>query len=250
MDCEDIFTGDCKRNSSPALAHIEKQLWEAQTVPFTGNSDGSVRVIQARNSFEEAEAIASEIIRLTRDEGLRYREISVVFGGLSDYEGVIDTVLERNNIPFYMSAKDELSAKPLFSFVFACLEAVITDFSISSIKKYIKTGFSPLSVAECDIMLRYAEMWNIRGRQWYGDDDWQMNPEGYREDLTHYGDYILTKANNAKNKIMPFLVSHITLVLCFFQKSFINLRIGQVFVQRLDCGADGNVLLYKRLPQV
>lgn len=200
----DINTGECKRHSSPLISHIEKQLWEVNTLPLNEISD-SVRIIESNNSFEEAEAIASEIIRLTREKGLRYRDISLVFGGISDYEGVIDVVLERNNIPFYMAKKDELSAKPLFSFIFACLEAVITDFSVSSIKKYIKTGFTPLAVGESDILLRYAEMWDIRGKYWYDGSEWQMNPDGYCEELSPYGEHILLVANRAKEKIMPYL---------------------------------------------
>lgn len=203
-DSYDIYTGECKRHSSPYIAHIEKQLWEANTVPLE-NSDNTVRIIEAKNHFEEAEAIASEIIRLARENGFRYRDISVVFGNVSDYDGIIDVVLERNNIPFYMSAKDELSTKPLFSFVFACLEAVITDFSVFSIKKYIKTGFTPLSVEESDILLRYAQMWDIRGKHWYDGEEWQMNPDGYREELSSYGAHILLVVNRAKDKIIPYL---------------------------------------------
>lgn len=204
-DCEDIYTGNCKRHSSPMLAHIEKQLWEADTIPYAGSYDGSVKIIKAENIFDEAEAIVSEIIRLTRDKGLRYREISVVFGDISEYEGVIDAVFERNKIPYYMATKDELSTKPLFSFIFACLDAVISDFPVSSVKQYVKTGFTPLNVEESDIMLRYAEMWNIRGKQWYSDEKWQMNPEGYSERFNSYDKYILEMANQAKEKIMPYL---------------------------------------------
>jgi len=202
-DCEDIYTGACKRHSAPMLKHLEKQLWEAETIPFTGENDGSIKVIRAENIFDEAEAIASEILYLTREKGLRYREISVVFGNLADYEGIIDAVFERNHIPYYMATKDELSTKPLFSFIFACLDAIIGDFPVSSIKQYVKSGFTPLTVEESDIMLRYAEMWNIRGRQW--NSEWQMNPEGYSERFTSYDRYILKKANEAREKIMPYL---------------------------------------------
>lgn len=204
-DCEDIYTGECRRHSSPMLKHIEKQLWEAETVPFKGEYDGAVKIIRAQNIFDEAEAIASEILCLTREKGLRYREISVVFGDISEYEGIIDAVFERNKIPYYMATKDELSTKPLFSFVFACLDAIIADFPVSSIKQYIKTGFTPLTVEESDIMLRYAEMWNIRGRQWYAVEKWEMNPEGYSERFTRYDKHILDKANEAREKIMPYL---------------------------------------------
>jgi ATP-dependent helicase/nuclease subunit B len=204
-DCEDIYTGNCKRHFSPMLAHIEQQLWEAETVPFDGSNDGSVKIMRAENAFDEAEAITSEIIRLTREKGLRYREISVVFGDITEYEGIIDAVFERNKIPFYMATKDELSTKPLFSFVFACLDAIIADFPVSSIKQYVKTGFTPLTVEESDIMLRYAEMWNIRGKQWYSDEKWQMNPEGYSERFSKYDEHVLAKANGARDKIMPYL---------------------------------------------
>lgn len=208
--CEDVYTGGCKRHSSLLLTHIEENLWESEAKPLVlpqepkENGD-TIRIIEAANSFEEAEAIAAEIIRLTRDKGLRYRDISVVFGKLDDYEGVIDVVFDRNNIPYFMSVKDELGTKPLFSFIFACLEVIIAEFSVSAVKKYIKTGFTSLTVDESDILLRYAEMWDIKGKLWYNGDEWQMNPEGYREELSDYGEHILLTVNRAKAKISPFL---------------------------------------------
>ncbi|PKM63002.1 MAG: hypothetical protein CVU97_02260 [Firmicutes bacterium HGW-Firmicutes-21] len=237
--CTDVYTGECKRHSSASLAHIERHLWEQDTVSLD-ECDGNIRIIEARNVFEESEAIASEIIRLTRDFGLRYRDISLVFGNLSDYEGVIDVVLERNNIPFYMSAKDELSTKPLFSFVFACLESIITDFSVSAIKKYVKTGFTPLTVGESDIMLRYAEMWDIRGKLWYGDSEWMMNPEGYNEQLSPYGAHILEIANRARGKIVPLLAD---LRQTLTQKSItVKQAVGALYKHLTDTETDRRLL--------
>lgn len=236
---EDVFTGECKRSSSPLILHIEKNIWEATTLSLT-EKDDSVKIIEAKNNFEEAEAIAAQIVSLARDKGLRYRDISLVFGGLSEYEGVIDVVLERNNIPFYLSVKDELSTKPLFSFVFACLEAVITDCSFSSIKKYIKTGFTPLTVVESDILLRYAEMWDIRGKHWYSGNEWQMNPEGYREELSSYGEHVLLVVNRAKEKIMPYLAN---LRQTLLQKEMTVARaVEALYGHLLDTDADQRLL--------
>ncbi|HAN21326.1 MAG: hypothetical protein A2Y15_07210 [Clostridiales bacterium GWF2_36_10] len=235
----DIYTSECKRHSSSLLSHIEKYLWEVET-SVLGEINDSVRIIEAKNSFEEAEAIASEIIRLSREKGLRYRDISLVFGGLSEYEGIIDVVLERNNIPFYMSKKDELSTKPLLSFIFACLEAVITDFTVSSIKKFIKTGFTPLSVGESDILLRYAEMWDIRGKKWYDGSEWQMNPDGYCEVLSSYSEHILLVVNRAKEKIMPYLSN---LRQTLIQKDItISSAVEALYKHLIDCEADKRLL--------
>ncbi len=149
-------------------------------------------------------------------------------------------MLERNNIPYYMLSKDELSTKPLFSFIFACLEAVTTDFSLQSIKKYIKSGFTPLTVVESDILLRYAEMWDIRGKRWYDGSEWQMNPDGYREELSSYGEHILSVVNRAKDKIMPYLAN---LRQTLIQKEItVSSVIEALYGHLLDCEIDAKLL--------
>lgn len=203
---DDYFTGESKRSRLQSLKYIEKNIWESNVAPLN-TDDGAVKLITAKNRFEEVEAAASEICSLVR-KGYRYRDITVIASNAANYTSLVDSVFARAEIPVYTSAKEELTAKPLFAFLLASISVVIEDFSFKSIKRYVKSGFADLSIAESDALLSYAKSWKLRGKAWYGDNEWTLDPEGYREgDLTKRGAKMLKTANEARDKIVPPLAA-------------------------------------------
>lgn len=201
---DDFYTGESKRSKLGSLKYIEKHIWESNVGAFN-DDDGAVKLITAKNRFEEVEAAASEICSLVRS-GYRYRDITVIASNAANYTSLVDSVFGRTGIPVYTSAKEELTAKPLFAFLLASISVVIEDFSLKSIKRYVKSGYTDLTIAESDALLSYARSWKLRGKAWYGDSEWTLDPEGYREgDLTKRGAKMLKTANNAREKIIPAL---------------------------------------------
>ncbi len=201
---EDIWTEPSSRGKTESLRFVEKNIWRTPVTSLSG-SDDSVRLVTAKNRFDEVEAAASEILSFVRAGG-RYRDITVLAGNVDAYSAIVDSVFGRADIPCYLSAKEALSMKPLFAFLLSSLSVVIEDFSLSSMKRYIKSGYTDLSVSEIDALLSYATSWNLRGKAWYRDEDWTLNPEGYREgDLSKRGAKLLALANQARRKIIPAL---------------------------------------------
>ncbi len=203
-NCEDYYTGESRRTDKKSLRYLERNLWK--TSPDALNiDDGGIKLITAKNRFDEVEAAAAEIMKYVR-EGGRYRDITVLTGNVNAYSSIVDSVFSRADIPCYMSAKEELQNQPLFAFLLSCLSVVNEDFSLRSMKRYIKSGYTELTVGESDALLNYAHAWNLRGKAWYGDDDWTLDPEGYREgDLTPRGAKLLEIANKARQKVVSSL---------------------------------------------
>ncbi len=203
---EDIPMDIPKRTKSESLRYIERNIWKSNVKPMNEN-DGAVKMITARNRFDEVEAAASEVLSFVRNGG-RYRDITLLTANVNAYSSITDSVFSRAEIPVYMSTKEELAAKPLFSFLIASLSVVIEDFSLRSIKRYIKSGYTDLGIAESDALLSYASSWKLRGRAWYNGTPWTLDPEGYREgDLTERGANILKLANQARDKIVAPLAA-------------------------------------------
>ena len=203
---EDYITSTQKRTNSETLAFISENIWRnnAGEIPDDGSS---VRMIAAKNRFDEAEAAAAQILEFVR-EGNRFRDITVLTGNTDTYSPIIDSVFSRAGIPCYMSAKEELSSKPLFSFIIASLSVVIEDFSLRSIKRYIKSGYTDLTAYESDALLNYASAWKLSGRAWYSESDWTLNPDGYREgDISARGAKQLETANVARRKVVEPLAA-------------------------------------------
>ena len=196
--------GEYRRSEQAELRFLEKHLWSEETPVYEGDVQ-AIRLIKAENLFGEAEAVASEILRLVRS-GYRYREITVLARHAETYAGILDAVLRQNRIPFFFAEKEELLTHPLVSFLFATLELVTTDFSLYAVRRYLKSGYAGglLSAEDCDQLLRYAESWNLRGREWYGDTPWTRNPDGYREgDMTEEQTALLAAVNASREVLLP-----------------------------------------------
>jgi len=201
---EDYITPDPKRANFESLRYIERNLWKNNVQPINCNDD-AVKLITAKNRFDEVEAAAAEICEFVRSGG-RYRDITILTGNTEAYSSIVDSVFSRAEIPVYMSAKEEIITKPLFAFLLASISVVTEDFSLRSIKRYIKSGYTDLTINESDVLLSYAQSWKLRGKAWYNGEEWTLDPEGYREgDLTERGSKMLQTANRARDKIVIHL---------------------------------------------
>ena len=202
LKSEDIWLDGRPRGKKGSLRKIESDIWRSPVEPLRGD-DGGLKLISAANRFDECSAAASEILDFVR-AGNRWRDVCVLAGNAENYIGLIDPVFARAGIPCYVSAGKGISNHPLAAFILSSLAVVSEDFSLRSVKRYIKSGYSGLTVSESDILLGYAESWNIRGKGWYGESEWIMDPEGYREgDLTPRGAAILQIASSARRKAIP-----------------------------------------------
>lgn len=201
-DFDDYYTAEPKRFHKKSLAYIERNLFKSNPNPYLLD-DGAVKLITAKNRFDEVEAACREICEYVRSGG-RYKDIAVISGNSEAYAPIVDSVFSRAEIPVYMSSKEELAVKPLFSFLLSSIAVAVEDFSLESVKRYVKSGFTDLTVNECDVLLSYAQSWKLRGKAWYGEELWTLNPEGYSENgLSARGEKLLRIANQARDKIVP-----------------------------------------------
>ncbi len=203
---KDIPVGAYKRSGSDELRFLEQHLWSDETPIFVGNT-GDVRIVTAENAFSESEAVAREILRLVQN-GMRYRDITVLARGVQSYDGVLDTVLAMHDIPFFMSQKEPLISRPLMAFVCASLELVISELSLYAWRKYLKSGYSVLTADESDVLLRYAESWNLRAHDWLSGEPFVRNPDGYSERrMNETQTALLASVNAAREKVLPAVLS-------------------------------------------
>lgn len=198
---DDIYTNEPSRARHESIRFIERNIWNGDSKKLHGD-DNAVKLINAKNRFDEVESVAEQISEFVQNGG-RYRDIAVLAGNTEAYSAIVDSVFSRAEIPVYMSAKEDIISKPLFAFLLSSLLVVAEDFSLSSIKRYIKSGYTDLTVNESDVLLSYAQAWKLRGKAWYGESEWTLDPEGYREgDITERGARLLKIANAAREKLI------------------------------------------------
>lgn len=200
----DVILNDNYRARSAALRHLEARLWSEPSPVFPGEPAG-VSVVECPDPFAQAEAVCGEVLRRVR-AGSRYRDIAVTMRAPDGQSELIASMLEIHGVPAFVSVKKPVVTEPFFSFLLASLDIVCTDFSVPSVKKYIKSGFSGLGVRESDLLLRYVSMWSLRGRRSY-ETDWTMHPDGYRTGLNRRDASVLRLVNGARAQVCEALTA-------------------------------------------
>ena len=109
----------------------------------------------------------------------RYRDITVAARNMADYEGIIETVFERYQIPVYLSRRSDMLEKPVWSLVTGVLSAIENGFEYEDMFRWLKTGLAGLTPEECDELENYVLTWEVHGNMWLRDVDWTDNPDGY-----------------------------------------------------------------------
>lgn len=165
------------RTPQSALDYVERnffgtrETWDGET--------GSIRILEASDAYAEAERAAAEILRLVREEGFRFRDVTVAARSLSAYESVVETVFARYGVPLYSARRSDILRQPVLSLVLGALDAVTGGFEYEDVFRCLKTGLAGLTAEECDVLENYALKWDIRGDMWARGVDWTAHPDGY-----------------------------------------------------------------------
>lgn len=119
------------------------------------------------NPRQELLFLASEIRRLVREEGCRYREIAVVCGDVESYGNYAAEIFPQYEIPYFIDKKNHISFHPLTELIKTALKAVEADFSYESVLAYLRCGLSGIAREEVDLVENYLLANRIRGwRRW------------------------------------------------------------------------------------
>ena len=159
------------------LAFVERHLFGrgGDTCP----AGGAVELFAARTPRSEVEWAAARILRLVREEGLRFRDIAVAAREFGSYSALIESVFPRCGVSVFCSAMHDILDKPVLALVTAALEAASGGYRYEDMFRYLKTGLTDLSQEDRDILENYVLKWDIRGSRWTQEKPWTMHPRGY-----------------------------------------------------------------------
>ncbi|MCL4442126.1 MAG: helicase-exonuclease AddAB subunit AddB [Firmicutes bacterium] len=156
----------------PDIAHLEKHFFNYPAPLFKGTQQ-NIRIVAGVNRRAEVEACAREIIGLSRDKSYRWRDIAVALRDIEPYHELLSTVFKDYDIPFFIDRKRTVMHHPLVEFIRSALEIVIKDWSYEPVFRCLKTDLVPVSRDSVFLMENYVLAHGIRGKKWYGGEDWQ-----------------------------------------------------------------------------
>ena len=113
--------------------------------------------------YQEASEAAEEILRLVREKGVRFRDITVAVRDLSGWGDRLESVFARYQIPIFLSRMDDILQKPVLTLLTAALDATAGGYEYEDIFRYLKTGLTGITAEERDELENYVLRWDVRG---------------------------------------------------------------------------------------
>ena len=186
------------RQEDSPLGHLERHcfgsdaVWEEET--------DAVALYQAATAYTEVEYVSARIRQLAA-QGYRYRDIAVASRSMDSYGPLLESVFRRDGIPAYISRRSDILEKPVMTLLLSAVDAVTGGFEYEDMFRYLKTGMTGVTAAECDLLENYVIRWDIRGNMWLRDVPWTLNPDGYGLDMTEERTVRLEEINHIREKV-------------------------------------------------
>lgn len=184
---------------SPMLAHLERNYEHRLSTKcpiFEGNGD-EITIYSAANRRAEIDGAAREILRLIRDEGLRYRDLQVRVRNLEDYGDMIRTQFMEYEIPIFLDQKRSVFHHPLVEFIRSALDIILHNWRFDAVFRCVKTDFlleldskptkrtsKRVSRQEMDELENLVLAYGIQGSRWTDTKSWNFKAYQSIEDET------------------------------------------------------------------
>jgi len=154
-----------------ALAHLEKQLTVAAPRAYPADCP-EVILVAAASRRAEVEGAAREIVGLCRDQGYRWREISVTVREMPLYSELLAAVFADYGIPCFIDEKRPVLHHPLVEMVRSALEAADSNWAYEPVFRFLKTDLTALGRDAVDCLENYVLAHGLRGSRWTDGRPW------------------------------------------------------------------------------
>lgn len=194
---------DCEEKSKPrsSLEKIRRDLFciTAEKAPLGFSTDGCLTLTECPSPYAEAEWAAATVQKLVRD-GCRYRDITVVVRDADAWRGILDAAFEKENIPYFLSEKTDITLRPLIKLILFALRIKQYNWRSEDVVGYLKTGLSGIGDDDINFFEEYLDVWKPRGRDAFAAP-FTRNPDGYAEAMSKRGERLLHAAEQTRQAL-------------------------------------------------
>lgn len=162
---EEIKLEETYRFKNSELKHLEKNLYENKPQKYNSQIK-NIQLFLAKNQYSEIEGVARNVLKLVRDEGYRYRDISIITKNIATYSSLVRAIFDKYDIPIFIDENRDLNQNIVIQYILAILEIFIKNWSYEAVFNYIKTGFSNIEEDDIFKLEKYCLKWGIKQNKW------------------------------------------------------------------------------------
>lgn len=166
IEQEMVLRGTKRFVNSSELKFLERNLFR---YPFQKYEDTTqdISIHIAGTARKEINFTVTEINRLIREEGYRYRDIAVVTGDMETYGRLAEEAYEKAGFSYFIDHKKSILGNPIVEMLRAVLEILEKDFDYESVFRYLRSGLTGIAKEDVDIIENYVLALGIRGwKRW------------------------------------------------------------------------------------
>ena len=166
IEKEVVLQGTKRFAGSSELEFLEKNLFR---YPFHKYKDSTkdISIHIAGTARKEIDFTVTEINRLIREEGYRYRDIAVVTGDMETYGRLAEEAYEKAGFSYFIDHKKSILGNPIVEMLRAALEILEKDFDYESMFRYLRSGLTKIAKEDVDMVENYVLALGIRGwKRW------------------------------------------------------------------------------------
>ena len=192
---------------SELLKEIAPVLWKSNYVidNLSLHNHDDLRIFEAKTPFDECEFVAEDIRRRVMS-GSSYKDFAVIAADASRYDGVLDTALDKAEIPHFTSYKTSLLDFEAIKLIGAAIKAS-RGFSREDVLAYMSCGLSGITPEERDELALYVERWQISRERFTDGVVWNMHPDGFDGRITEESEALLSRIDATRVKLITPLLS-------------------------------------------
>ena len=182
---EEVNLQEGKRFKNTELKHLEQNIY-ANNYKIYNKDVENIEIFLAKNQYSEIEYVAKNILKLTRDKGYRYKDISIITKNINDYSNLARAIFDKYEIPIFIDEERDLNQNIVIQYFLSILEIFIKNWSYESVFNYIKTGFCDIDEDEIFSFEKYCLKWGIKQNKWkkkfiYGEEKDKKQIERFEE---------------------------------------------------------------------
>ncbi|MBW9150932.1 helicase-exonuclease AddAB subunit AddB [Clostridium estertheticum] len=173
---------ECKFKDNVELSFLENNYFAFPYTPLVKKCE-NIKIFKALNGYSEVEYVARDILRICRDENVRFNKIAVITRDLPTYEKLVKAIFTEYNIPLFIDKKKDITSNPLIVLITGAIEIFTKNFSYEAMFRYLKTGLLDIEKQHIDILENFIIATGIKGkRKWTEIDLWQEKIDYYFRD--------------------------------------------------------------------
>lgn len=196
------------RFQNQELRHLEQNFMAPDFE--TAGSEGKIHLYQAKNIYEECNAVCRTIKKLLRTGSYRCRDIALITRDISAYQLPLENAFRSYDLPYFEDRRQPVDSQPLINLVRYAMRAVNTSFRTDEVLAYAKTMLTGLTTDEIAELENYVILWRISGTKWTAP--FENHPSGFAGTFNEKEKRLLKQINQTRETLIRPLIHFKTAV--------------------------------------